>query len=421
MLSVGAAFADITPSKPLPLAGFGHRLGPFEGVSRPIKVRAVVFERDGVRAAIVSADLVTWSPQLVAALRRGLEQEIGVTPERLLLHVTHTHCGPQVSSIVSLNTPPDPTYVAELEQLTLDAVRRAAVDLTPTTGVSLGHSTIGFSINRRLWRDGQIVMAPNPDGPTDPVVTAVTFRRDGGRPPVLLVHCTCHPTTSDQTRVSPDYAGGGMDLVEADLGEGAVSVFLQGCCGDIRPALVRDGSFYRGTQEDVDRLAGELATAVRAASEGQQTPLADTPLEGRLEVVELPYAPLPETAALEALAKQDGSRADWAHYLLANPDWRSGSVPLEITRLTLRQGLSLVSLNAEPVVSYGFTIRELSGGTALPLGYSHALVGYLPTAAQLSEGGYEATTSYAVFGRAAPFAPAAEQVTVDGIRAVLDV
>lgn len=346
-----------------------------------------------------------------------MQEAIGVAPELLLLHATHTHCGPQISNRVPIRPAPDTDYLAELEQRTVDAARRAAADLAPATGTSLSRGKAGFSINRRLKEGGEVIMAPNPEGPIDPVVTVTRFERGGDRPPLLLVHFTCHPTTSDQKRVSPDFPGTAMDLLESELGEGSVAAFLQGHCGDIRPALVKDGRFFRGTQDDIDRLAGELATAVREALAGEQIPLAEGPIGGRREVVELPFSRLPEQSELEEhVARGDGD-SRWAQYLLDNPGWRSGHVRLDVSRLTICRGLELLALNAEPVVAYGFAVRKLKGGTVLPVGYSNGQFGYLPTAAQLAEGGYEGTGSIKG-GLPSPLVPEAEQLTLDAIKRV---
>lgn len=419
MLRVGAASVDITPSRPMPLGGFGHRPEPFEDVAHPIKVRALVFEREGVRAAVLSADHLGWTSELVDALRPRIEQATGVAPELLLLHATHTHCGPQLRDQSPVRPAPDTAYLAELEQRTVAAARRAAADLAPVTGISLSHARAGFSVNRRLTVDGEVLMAPNPDGPTDPVVTVVRFARGGEHPPALLVHFTCHPTTSDQKRVSPDYPGTAMDLLEPELGEGSVALFLQGHCGDIRPALVKDGAFYRGTQDDIDRLAAEFTTAVREALAGEQTPLTEAPLEGRREVVELPFARLPEPGELEDHVARGDADARWATYLLAHPErWRGGHVPLDVSWLRLAQGLELLALNAEPLVAYGFAVRGLKGGTVLPVGYSNGLFGYLATAAQLAEGGYEGVGSTRS-GMPSPLVGASEQLALDAIRRVV--
>lgn len=419
MLQLGIASVDITPSRPTPLGGFGHRPEPFEDVAHRIKVRALVFQREGVRGAVLSADHVGWTSELVEALRPRIEEAIGVTPELLLLHATHTHCGPQLRNQAPVRPAPDEEYLAELEDHTVDGARRAAADLAPVTNVSLSHAKAGFGIHRRLKVDGEVIMAPNPGGPTDPVVTVVRFDRGGGRPPALLVHFTCHPTTSDQKRVSPDYPGTAMDLLEPELGEGSVALFLQGHCGDIRPALVKDGRFFRGTQEDIDRFAAEFATSVRGALDGEQTPLSEGPIEGRREVVELPFSRLPEQRELEEhVAKGDGD-AKWARLLLSNPErWRSGHVLLDVSWLTLCQGLELLALNAEPVVAYGFFVRGLKGGTVLPVGYSNGQLGYLATAAQLAEGGYEGVGS-TKGGLPSPLVLESERLARDAIQRVV--
>jgi hypothetical protein len=47
-------------------------------------------------------------------------------------------------------------------------------------------------------------------------------------------------------------------------------------------------------------------------------------------------------------------------------------------------------------------IKQLSQGGTLPLGYSNGMVGYVPTAAQIAEGGYEGDSSSVSFGLPAP-------------------
>ena len=47
-----------------------------------------------------------------------------------------------------------------------------------------------------------------------------------------------------------------------------MAAYLQGCCGDIRPALVRDDQFYRGDAGDVRRLGAELADAISTVLNG---------------------------------------------------------------------------------------------------------------------------------------------------------
>lgn len=413
-LRLGGVTTDITPAHPLVMAGFGQRR-PFDEVARRIKARVLVFERENVRAILVSADLLRWSPRQVESLRGRLLQATGVPPELVLLHATHTHCAPQTSlNLEPLQPAADPGYLAELEERIVAAARRAAADTVPVEA-SLGHGHCGFAVNRRLWRDGKVAMAPNPNGPIDPQVTVASFRREDGTPVALLVHYTCHPTTSAQNCISPDFAGTAMDFVEADLGPGTVAAYLQGCCGDIRPALVEDGRFYRGSQADVERLARECAAAVHAARSDTQVALGDVPLRGHRQRAELPYAHLPTLDELQVRAELPEAEGRLARRLIANSDWRCGHAELEASLLQLAGGLSLLALNAEPVVEYGFAIRRIGGPGVLPLGYSNGMLGYLPTARQLEEGGYEADQSTRAYGLPGPLGPDTESLALKAI------
>jgi hypothetical protein len=52
-----------------------------------------------------------------------------------------------------------------------------------------------------------------------------------------------------------------------------------------------------------------------------------------------------------------------------------------------------VAMNGEVSVAYGLAIKEMSQQRALPVAYANGTIGYLPTAAQIAEGGYEAEES----------------------------
>lgn len=84
---------------------------------------------------------------------------------------------------------------------------------------------------------------------------------------------------------------------------------------------------------------------------------------------------------------------EWARALLAEPDRLRPFAELELQRLDLARGLSLLAANAEPVVEYGLYTRQISGGSVLPAGYSNGMLGYVPTARQIAEGGYESDES----------------------------
>lgn len=384
-LRVGAARAEITPSRSLPLAGFAHRSGPSEGVARKLFARTLLFETDpGHQTLLVSADLIWWGPELVKRLRRNLLERFGLPGASVILHATHTHSGPQTTGRFSpLLGVADPGYLDGVVEIVLGTVARAAESMGAVT-VERGSGLCSVGVNRRRLEGGRIVMAPNPDGQVDPEVSVVRFKSAAERTRAMLVHYACHPTTTDDNLVSSEFTGATSELLEGHFGEETVVLYLQGCCGDVRPSLVRNGGFYRGDAEDVDRLGGMLAERVVTVLEGPMATIPGARLAARSTRISLPLQ--------EPLGK-DGPE----------PESPGPTTDLEVAWMRLADGLSILALNAEPVVEYGLWTKRRFEGRVLPIGYSNGMIGYLPTASQVDEGGYEARDSAAYFGLPAPF------------------
>jgi glucosamine-6-phosphate deaminase len=79
-----------------------------------------------------------------------------------------------------------------------------------------------------------------------------------------------------------------------------------------------------------------------------------------------------------------------------------------MTLLNLAGDLSFLAMNGEAVVEYGLFVKRRFAGKVLPLPYSNGMIGYVPTARQIGEGGYEARESIFYFGLPAPFASSLE-------------
>jgi hypothetical protein len=184
---------------------------------------------------------------------------------------------------------------------------------------------------------------------------------------------------------------------------------LQGCCGDIRPGLVRDGAFYRGTDDDVRALGARLAAEVSAILRRPMEQLQPARIRSELLTVELPFQTLPTRAALEARRDDPDIPGAWSRLLLAQPERLQPAIPFRIQMLVLGDGLALLAMEGEVVVEYGLWVKQRFGGKVLPIPYSNGMVGYVPVAHQIAEGGYEARDSVPYFGLPAPFAPSLEE------------
>lgn len=412
-LRLGLDRADITPDRPVPLAGYAARagLGPASQVSAPLRLRTFAFETGNQRAVFVSADLLWWGTDLVARLRTELGERYGLPPDAVLLHATHTHSGPQVSiRFVPLLGEPDAGYLERVRGIASDSVGRALDSMTEVR-VERATGTAPLGVDRRSARSNGAV----PPAPIDDELTVVRFVR-AETTLALLVHYACHPVVHHGNVVTSDFTGSAMDRLEA-RDPGLVAAYAQGCCGDVNPDLYdSDCVFQNGDQDAVDRFGARLADAVSDTLAAGATPLDDIGVAADGWTVELPVAQLADPAELRDRAANPGVDGEWARLLLDRPERRTPTVPVRFSRLRLAGGLGLLGLSGEPVSAYGRQVKADSNGTLLPLGYTNGMTGYLVTARQLEEGGYEPAEAPYYFGMPAPLAPEAEPVLRAALR-----
>ena len=230
-------------------------------------------------------------------------------------------------------------------------------------------------------------------------------RRDrrNGTPLALLFRYSCHPTATGVSisEISADYPGAAQRAVEAAF-TGATALFVQGCCGDVRPAIVQGDDFAQGTFEDVERMGRRLADAVIQACETAEA--IDRPiLSAAVSRLSLPLAKdkqPQDTRHLARLvrdykkqnpefpARVDAWGAFWRHRLRAGKPLTK-SVPMEMHALRLGN-VTILGLAAEVMAEYGVWIRGTLGPETIVTGHTDGDIGYLPTAEALTQGGYEA-------------------------------
>jgi hypothetical protein len=389
LLELGTAKVDITPRIPVPLAGFGFRTGVFGRVETPLFARIFCFKGAGERPIIlVSADLIWWGSDRIDGMRQRIRSLEGLTSAVVLLHATHSHSGPQTTDSLS----PDigtasPAYIQALEDTVIRGIHEAAAAVEPVTAErGAGRCVIG--IHRRRLVHGSIQMAPNPEGPNDRECTVIRFRRKCGSTKAVLVHFTCHPTTTAENSVSAEFCGAAMTEIERQE-NGVVAAYLQGCCGDIRPALVRDDQFYRGGAADVRRLGAELANAISSVLHAPMNQCEPASCSAFEVVVPLAFENTHET------------------------------VQMTMTLIRLTPNLGFLTFNAETVVEYGLYVKRHFRGAILPLGYTNGMIGYVTTERQLIEGGYESREAFRYFAMPGPFHAATERQVKKSINDLL--
>ena len=96
ILRAGTAKIDITPEKPVKMAGYAGRKALSEGVHDPLSARIVIFENNGQRLVLVSTDLLGFYNETAGPLRKAIMNEFKLKPSELFLSAIHTHGGPSL-------------------------------------------------------------------------------------------------------------------------------------------------------------------------------------------------------------------------------------------------------------------------------------------------------------------------------------
>lgn len=416
--SVGLAAIDITPTEPVPMAGYAARRAPFDGVAQPLFAKVLALEdRSGTRALLITADILGFTRSRSEAICKRLMDSDGIARHQVLLNASHTHSGPLVAGSMLTSVPEASQrklrkYSEVLDNKIVAAAREALRDMRPAR-LSWGNGVAKFVMNRREPTERGIVLGTNASGPADRTVPVLRIDAPDGSPRAVVFGAGSHCTTltGGNMLISGDYAGFAQEALEARR-PGVQAMFLTGCAGDANP-------YPRGTLDLARRHGSELAAEVSRVLEGGDLAAIRGPLRTTYREVELP---------LESLSKE---RIEAMHE--GAPSYRRFFTKGALERL--RQGeqllrtysapfalwqfgtdLTLVAFSGETVVDYVVLTQRALGPLKLWIsGYNNDVFGYLPTTRILAEGGYETRGLYVDYGLFTPGVEAIVMRSIEGM------
>jgi len=411
-LKAGAANVNITPPVGCYLQGY-TRGKPSVGIYDDLYAKAIVFDDSETKAAIVTADLIGFEYDSIKAIREYIEETTGILGKNVMLAASHTHAGPAVMNLGG--DPTDESYVREVEKKIAGVVRIAASELQPVT-IGVGIGEMDFNVNRRLTTaPGVTPMLPNPDGIVDRRVKVMRVDAGEHAPLAVLLHYVCHATVFGGANlyISDDYPGSTQRFVEHAYNSGTTALFLQGCCGNIRPHLVNEeGRFRAGSPAELDRISRRLGAEVVKVCEGIETHQASN-IAVASKLFSIRYDELPTEIELRE-SIEAGQNVEWAKMMLKR--WKADElkqeVEIEIQVMKLNESW-FVTLPGEPFLEIGLQIEEKLGGNVFVVGYANGNVGYLCTEVSYSEGGYEPVGSCKGYFQPAHLRPETEHLLVN--------
>lgn len=249
-----------------------HAAGP---VNDPSYVKALAISNGQTTAIIVTVDAVaiggighignTYLPNVRAEL-----QKLGLIPEHVLINASHCH------SVVR----------GDADQLTVQAVKEAIAAMVPVrVGTGRGHEDRIMENRRLKMKDGSEVdmrraysMPKDEDveavGPIDPEIGLLRLDRTDGTPLALLYNFACHPIhTVPSGGNTADFPGFASKAIEQNLGENVMAFFVQGCAGDINPAMYKTVHQLHDAEHYGNQLGLSTLQAARQIQPGDSSTL----------------------------------------------------------------------------------------------------------------------------------------------------
>jgi neutral ceramidase len=240
-LQAGTAKVDITPKKPVNMAGYGARKGLSTGVHDPLSARIIVFKNNDKRLVLVSSDLIGFYGGTAEYMRKAILDEFQLEPSELFLSAIHTHAGPSLTIDKEKGHPNNLEYTEHLKVKLIEVIRKALINMGPVNiGAGIGYSPVGM--NRRELRidssgNSSIRLGRNPYGPTDKEVLVVKITKPNGRTIAALFDYASHATClgGKNYTISGDVLGLAEQFVEKILGDDVITAAFAGASGNIDP------------------------------------------------------------------------------------------------------------------------------------------------------------------------------------------
>lgn len=352
-LLAAAGKVEITPSRPVYIAGYGANRRS-EGVHDPLWARCIVLRNGDQTVALVSCDLLGLTRYHTQKIRARVKS---VPPERLLIGCTHTHSGPDTYGQWGPNprtSGVDKEWIEELYSKIARLVDDTARNLRPAH-VRFGRTTDvqNCSYNARVR---QIL-------DTELCVMQILDRE--GKCVATLVNYACHPEVLNNRQITSDFPHWLRLRLEEKLG--GIAVYMNGAQGGMVTAVIQNESAYPKGEAwpEAERIGITLAEKTLEALAHAET-IENPAISFSQKVFRVPM-------------ENEGFKALIAAGILPGETLVEGDVLTEVSRFTVGPA-EFLTLPGEVLPNIGFFLkRKMSGQPKFLLGLTGDALGYILT------------------------------------------
>ena len=254
-LKVGWCAVNITPTKPINLAGYGPR-GPYQTVNDSLFSRVILFDDGQKEAVIISLDLLMFPRYIKERLETELGQ-LGFDQDAIYLTATHTHHGfgnweKSLGGQFAFGN-----FIQKQSEILVQQIVSAVLKARKQKRPSL----LGF---RKLDANELVSNRLAPvDGKIDPYLRMLQIKNEVGEQ-ALLVTYAGHATNldADTWLLSGDYPG----ILVDNLEQSSSVDFAMFCAGMVGSHNIKI-DIDKG-QERIDKIGRRLASKILDSQNG---------------------------------------------------------------------------------------------------------------------------------------------------------
>ena len=433
-IKVGVGETVITPPIGHPMWGFDRGGNTSTGIHDDLHTRSIVVEgEDSTAVAMMTISVGNMSEVMMDRIRKGIEDQIRIPFENIVISCTHTHSGPRIGD-------PDSSYGQFIMERSIESAVQAWKNRVPG---KIGVGTTGiFGLGLKRGALGHGGMHP------DPEVAVIKIEDASEKLMGVFFDYAAHPATLDlhNLQFTEDWPYFSIKGIKDEVG--VIVGYFQGASGDINTGYTAElsavGAHMSGARsfehaekkghimtEAVLELLPAIETSgsliVRATYDHFDFPRRTTYPYTHAEAQHWQMEAHAKLAEMEKLVgtkigprQLDAYRVDvW----LANQaversqaieEQPNNPPPFRMPMQAIRLGdMVFVTFPNEVYSEIGLAVKKQSPYEKtfiLTVAGGHG--GYIPTAAEYLEGGYVANGS--------PFAPESEQVIINSSLELID-
>lgn len=373
---VGYGERDITPTKPMPMWGYGARHALLsKGVLDPLFAKAVVIDVGTDKLALVGLDLGRGpTEEMMKQIRESVKTQSGVN--WVMISGSHTHHGP----VIELKDEPGKgqgkyddcvAYAKELPGKISDAINEAA---SRAVDARIGWGSRETDLNRNRHTKKQ-------PKPRDPELAVIRFDDMNGGIIAIMANLAAHATIHDEMdlRFTSEWPGRMQNAVAEAMQ--TKCFYMQGAAGDMSPNTNETrsgiGGFGKAVAEVVVDIAKGIETRVPALPSIRAMD-EEFSFDMRIDI---------ENPAIRGAFK-----LSFFPEIMAMADEFTGNIIRPVmTTLLLNGELALVSGSGEFFCEHANRLkRDSKAPETFWIGYCNGHHMYFPTREAIEEGGYGA-------------------------------